>query len=128
MALVAWIQHRCTRCGTVYAETLSENPIFLGSGTRECRGCHATIQDGSREWSELTNARRRAYLLSNGAIVFLLSGALFGGMAATLADTLSEGLSWAGGVAFFFAVPLIPIWGWKAVQIARSCRRYANAK
>src|SRR5687768_4207095 len=127
MATVAWFQRRCRSCGAVYAETLAERPVLLGSGHRRCRKCKTVIDDGSREWPELTSSERRGYFLSNGAIVFIGSALLFGAMAAMMGDALSERVAWAGGVVAFFVSPLIPMWGWKAVRVWRSNRRYALA-
>ena len=125
--MIQWWNHRCLQCGTVFAQTLAREPIWLGTGSRRCKKCGAAIPDGSKEWPQLSSAEAWSFFIPNGALVFLGSAVLFGGLASTYGDNLLDSVLDGVLAGAIVLVPYLPVWIWKRIQVARSRRRHALA-
>jgi hypothetical protein len=123
MPMIQWWKHCCSRCGNVYAQTLAQKPIWLGTGSRRCKKCGTAFSDGSKEWPQLSSAERWSFVIPNGALVCLGSAILFGGLAYTDGENLLDSVLFGG----LFLLPYLPVWIKKSIEVARSRRRHALA-
>jgi hypothetical protein len=57
-----WTSYTCPHCGHVFRRDFWPNKLKLGSGKRICRQCCKVFDDGTREWPELTLAKKFRFL------------------------------------------------------------------
>lgn len=125
--MIQWWKHRCSRCGQVYRQTLAPKPVWLGTGSRQCKKCGTAFSDGSKEWPQLSSAERWLFLIPNGALIFVLPAIVGGVLAFTYGENLLESVREGVLTAVVFLLPYVPVWIRKSIQIAQSRRRHALA-
>lgn len=58
LQLLRWTSYACPHCHHVFRRDFWPYNVRLGSGERQCRWCSKVFDDGSREWPELSLAKK----------------------------------------------------------------------
>src|SRR6266487_4682558 len=81
LPFLRWTSYSCPHCNRVFRRDYWPNNVRLGNGERTCRECARVFDDGSREWPELSLARRLRFLfppllrgISGGFVVAAILG------------------------------------------------------
>ena len=63
LALLRWTSYSCPHCGYVLWRDFWPNKVRLGKGERICPRCSNVLDDGSREWPELSFGSKLHFFL-----------------------------------------------------------------
>jgi hypothetical protein len=121
---VRWTSYCCPHCHHVFRRDFWPNNVRLGSGERTCMNCCKVFDDGSREWPELSLAKKLRFLFP--PLLIGISGALPAAAIFSVFLTPWDEHSW-GLVIIIFGLSLIPVVVWgllRLIWIFRSRHRY----
>jgi hypothetical protein len=124
LPFLRWTSYSCPHCHGVFRSDYWPNNVRLGNGERTCRECARVFDDGSREWPELSLARRLRFLFPP-LLVGISGGFVAAAILSVYVTTWDEhSLVVVFIVSGFGLIPLILWCPVRLIWIFRSKHRY----
>jgi hypothetical protein len=124
LIFLRWTAYKCPHCGHVFRRDFWSANFWLGPGDRICKNCGDIFDDGSREWPELSMARKFRIFFPP-----LLVGISGGFMLAGVLTLFLPVPDWRV-VLFASVIALLPALLWSLIRlpwVIRSIHRYNGA-
>jgi hypothetical protein len=124
LIFVRWTSYSCPHCNAAFRRDFWPHNIWLGSGERLCRKCGTVFDDGSREWPELSLAKKLRFLFP--PLLIGISGGFVVAAILSVFITPWDEHSWLV-VAIVLGFSLVPVIVWclvRLIWVLRSKHRY----
>ncbi len=121
LIFIRWTSYKCPQCGCLFRRDFWPQKLRLGPGQRTCTQCSTLFDDGSREWRELSTAKKFRFFLPP-----LLLGICGGFLLAAVLVSFMPQRDWRVSV-FGLIISILPLIVWCPVRmlwVIRSIRRY----
>ena len=120
--------YRCPYCRWPFEVAWGPSNSLLGAGERSCWHCKEVFWDGSNEWPEMSGKDRQLFLVPITVAGFLGAFVLIGTLVVYSSFVFKTSVDFPYRALFLvFGSPLLFWFGFRALQINRSIRRY-NAR